>query len=337
MQEKYYNVLAIIHKSNYSKLQKILARHGNWQTAWQSEKTTIDPDKEWEKLQNIPANLLLNDNPDFPKLLKEIPLPPLGIYARGTIESQQPAIAIVGTRKATPQGKEMARSFARALAKAGITIVSGLAMGIDESAHRGALDGGGKTIAVLGTPPDYIYPRQNAKLAEEILENGGGIISEFPIGHNYYPANFLIRNRIISGLSSGILIIEAPERSGSLATARFAIEQNREVFVIPGGIKAPYYQGSNRLLKDGAALVTSPDDILVALNMQMPEISQQSHSENSEEQKIISIFKRSKGNLTAQELLVLSAGNPQELNTLLTMLVIKGIIKESQGIYSLCN
>src|SRR3989338_1986889 len=126
MQEKYYNALAIIYKSNYSKLQKILARYGDWQTAWQYEKTTVDPDKEWKKLQSIDANILLNDNPNFPKLLKEIPLSPLGIYARGIIDDRQPTIAIVGTRKATPQGKEMARSFARSLAKAGITIVSGL-------------------------------------------------------------------------------------------------------------------------------------------------------------------------------------------------------------------
>ena len=172
------------------------------------------------------------------------------------------AIAIVGTRRATPDGKSTARRFAAELARAGIVIVSGLAFGVDAAAHEGCLDAEGKTVAVLACGLANIYPRNNEPLAKKILAQGGAIISEYPPDMPAYPSRFLERNRIVSGLSKGTLVIEAPERSGSLATARFALEQNRDVFVVPGPIAHPNFKGSHALIRQGAELVTTPEDIL---------------------------------------------------------------------------
>src|SRR3989344_3726245 len=166
---KYYNALNVLHNGSYAKLQTLLGEFQSWENAY----------KEWQKLKDKNISLITKENAGYPALLKEISSPPLGIYVLGNLSYNQPAAAIVGTRKASPQGKELAYSFAKQLSAAGIPIISGLAMGIDESAHRGALDAEGKTIAVLGTPLANIYPKQNEKVAESILEKNGAIISEY--------------------------------------------------------------------------------------------------------------------------------------------------------------
>ncbi|WP_248320855.1 MULTISPECIES: DNA-processing protein DprA [unclassified Caballeronia] len=210
-----------------------------------------------------PGNHLLTlADADYPQALLTLPDPPPVLYAKGRLDVlQSRAVAIVGSRNATPQGAEDARRFARALSDAGLAVVSGLALGIDAAAHRGALDGRAGTIAVIGTGADLVYPAQNHTLAHEIARDGA-ILSEWPLGTPARSANFPQRNRLIAGLSSGVLIVEAAMRSGSLITARLAAEIGRDVFAIPGSIHAPLSQGCHRLIKQGAKLVETPEDVL---------------------------------------------------------------------------
>jgi len=203
--------------------------------------------------------------PGYPELLAQIPDPPLLLYIKGRAGLLAgPCLAIVGSRNASRQGQENAQAFAAALSGAGLGIVSGLALGIDAAAHEGALAGPGSTIAVVGTGPDLVYPVRNRLLAERIVAKGC-IASEYPIGMPPLPGNFPKRNRIISGLSAGVLVVEAAARSGSLITARQAAEQGRDVFAIPGSIHAALAKGCHALIREGAKLVDSAQDVLEAL------------------------------------------------------------------------
>lgn len=204
---------------------------------------------------------------DYPALLREVPAPPPLLYYRGQIvETDSTAVAIVGTRKVTAYGKEMAYRIAYDLAKAGVTIISGLALGVDGVAHRAALEAGGRTIAVLGSGIDVIYPGRHRDLARKI-EQQGAVLSEYPLGTPPDRYNFPPRNRIISGLSRGVVVIEAPERSGALITVDFAAEQGRDAFAVPGPIHAPASAGCNRILREGATLVRSAEDVLEDLHI----------------------------------------------------------------------
>jgi len=201
----------------------------------------------------------------YPRLLLEIPDPPALIYCRGRIELlSRPALALVGSRNATAQGTSNAEQFARSFSAAGLTIVSGLAQGIDAAAHRGGLAGEGSTIAVLGTGVDIAYPQSNAALAADIAERGL-LLSEFPLGTKAFAYNFPRRNRLISGLAQGCLVVEAALGSGSLITARTAAEQGREVFAVPGSIHSPLSKGCHSLIKSGAKLAESAEDVLSEL------------------------------------------------------------------------
>jgi len=198
----------------------------------------------------------------YPESLKEIYDPPLILFFRGSLEclGANFRISIVGARKADTLGLQIAAKFSQALSERGALVISGLALGIDSAAHRGALDAGAKTIAVLGNGLQQIYPRTNEGLAREITESGGLILSQFEPPEAAYPSNFLNRNRIIAALSQCVLVIQASARSGSLVTARYGLEQGRDVLCVPGSITDPRYEGSNRLIQQGAYLVTSPDD-----------------------------------------------------------------------------
>ncbi|MBI4990250.1 MAG: DNA-protecting protein DprA [Rhodocyclales bacterium] len=203
----------------------------------------------------------------YPQRLLDAPDPPTVLYVKGRTELlNAPALAIVGSRNATPQGESNAEAFAAALADAGLTIISGLALGIDAAAHRGGLRGKGSTIAVIGTGIDRVYPARNQALARDIAANGA-IVSEFPLGTPALRENFPRRNRIISGLARGCLVVEAAERSGSLITARLAGEQGRDVFAIPGSIHSPLSKGCHKLIKQGAKLVDDARDILDELGL----------------------------------------------------------------------
>lgn len=223
----------------------------------------LAPDLAW--LSEEQHHLVCWGDPDYPALLREIADPPLVLYVHGRRELiARPQLAIVGSRNPTALGRQNAAAFARALAEAGLAITSGLALGIDTAAHRGTLEAGGATIAVAGTGLDRVYPPRNRDLAHAIV-GSGALVSEFPVGTSVRPGNFPVRNRIISGLSLGVLVVEAAERSGSLITARLAGEQGREVFALPGSIHSPLARGCHALIRQGAKLVETAAHVLEEL------------------------------------------------------------------------
>lgn len=215
-------------------------------------------------------DLVAWDDSDYPPLLLETVDPPIALYCIGRRELlARPALAIVGSRNATPQGIADAEAFACALSEAGLTIVSGLALGIDAAAHRGGLRGRGSSIAVVGTGPDRVYPAENRALAHR-LAAGGLVVSEFAPGTPPQKQNFPRRNRVVSGIARGVLVVEATLSSGSLITARFGAEQGREVFALPGSIHSPFSKGCHKLIRDGAKLVETAQDVLEELRLAPP-------------------------------------------------------------------
>jgi DNA processing protein len=227
---------------------------------------------EIQQVRKLGDDILVLDDGVYPPLLREIYDPPIVLYVKGAWSEclEQPCVAIVGSRRSSTYGQNAALMLARDLAQRGVTVVSGFARGIDASAHRGALEAGGRTIAVLGTGIDQCYPRDHRKLGEEILKHGGAMVSQFPLGTPPVSENFPYRNRIISGLSLGVLVVEAAENSGSLITARLAIEQNREVWAVPGNITSRNSFGTNYLIKGaGAKLVQQWQDIAEELPPQI--------------------------------------------------------------------
>ncbi|KAB2855252.1 MAG: DNA-protecting protein DprA, partial [Anaerolineae bacterium] len=226
-------------------------------------------DPIFDKIQRAHAHICTLDDDEYPTLLREVPDGPPLLYIRGRIFPEDDlALAMVGTRKASTYGLEIARRIATAMAHAGVTVISGLARGLDTVSHESALAAGGRTIAVMGNGIDQLYPSENRALATKIVEEGlGAIVTEYPPGTPPLAENFPARNRIISGLSLGVLIVEAPKSSGALLTAQAALDQGREVFAIPGNITSPNSEGTNSLIQDGAKLVMRPEDILEELKM----------------------------------------------------------------------
>lgn len=334
----FYNAVNTLLESDYGKLKKTYDRFGSWSSAWQnlSVKTGSrhDPEKEWDNLSLVGAKLILRDEPEFPETLKEIHDPPFGIYVLGKLpEKDSVLIAIVGTRKATSDGKNAAKRFAKALAENGFTIVSGLALGIDAAAHEGCLEANGKTIAVLGCGIGRFYPSTNEHLANKIIKNGGAVISEYPPGTPPLPYRFLERNRIVSGICRGILVVEAPEKSGSLVTARLAMEQNRDVFVMPGSVSHPNYRGSNQLIRSGAELVTKPEEILQAYGFEVSKSGAKPTADSEEEQNILDAFKKSSAPMTVDKIKELTNLDTPTISRTLTLMIIKNIAEETGGGY----
>jgi DNA processing protein len=224
-------------------------------------------DGEMERLERQGVQVVVCEDQVYPSRLKEIYDYPPVLYVKGNLPSQdEPCLAVVGTRRPTIYGRQATEEIVTDLVRSRITIVSGLARGIDSVAHRAALDAGGETIAVFASGLDITYPKENTRLAQSIMEHGA-LVSEHPLGVKPRPESFPLRNRIMSGLSLGILVVEAGERSGALITAHQAVEQNREVFAIPGSILSPASQGTNRLIQEGAKLVRNHTDILQELNL----------------------------------------------------------------------
>ena len=227
----------------------------------------IHPEQEYSRVQAAGVTVLTWDDPDYPTALRTIDASPPVLYLRGKLTSQDEwAVALVGTRHASTYGREVAQVLGTELARHGVTVVSGLALGVDTVAHRAAIDAGGRTLAVLGSGLDQLYPPQNRGLAQAIAGQGA-VISDYPLGTRPDANNFPPRNRIISGLSRGVVVIEAGERSGALITAKFAAEQGRDVFAVPGSILHPGSAGCNSLIQQGATPLLSVDDILEQLNM----------------------------------------------------------------------
>ena len=274
-------------------------------------------------------------SPDYPARLKELPDPPPLLYIIGSPSLlSQPQLAVVGSRRPTPQGRRLAQEIALDIGRAGLVITSGMALGIDAAAHQGVLSSYGSTIAVLGTGVDQVYPRSHSKLYGLIAQQGA-LVSEFPLGTPASPGNFPRRNRIISGLSMGVLVVEAAEKSGSLISARLAAEQGREVFAVPGSVMNPLSRGCHRLIRDGAVLVESAQDILLELESSLRPLllendpEEQSGSISDAHKRIL----ESMGYETvSMDILTQVSGLPcDELSMLLTELELEGLVESVPG------
>jgi len=292
----------------------------------------LNLDAELEKLHKLDVTVLTWDSPDYPDLLKQVANPPATLYIRGQLTPADDwALAVVGTRRATTYGKECTRLLARGLVENNVTVVSGLAYGIDTEAHTTALKAGGRTLAVLGSGVDYLYPAENRKLAQAIIENGA-LISEYPLGTRPESGNFPRRNRIISGLSLGVLIVEGTIQSGARITADYALEQGRDVFAVPGSILRKSGSGPNHLIQNGATLVTKVEDILEELNLMLV-------SQHVEARAIIpdnEIEATLLQNLSAEPIHVddlarLTGLSAAEISSTLTMMELKGMVRQVGG------
>ena len=289
----------------------------------------ISVDDEMERLERHGVDALICEGPAYPSRLKEIYDYPPVLYVRGKLPADdEPCLAIVGTRRPTVYGRQVTEEIVADLARSSITIISGLARGIDSVAHRTALDAGGKTVAVFGSGLDIVYPGENAKLAQAIAEHGA-LVSEYPLGVKPKAENFPLRNRIMSGLSLGVLVVEAGERSGALITAQQAMEQNREVFAVPGSILSPVSQGTNRLIQEGAKLVRNHTDILEELNLttvvQQAEIKEFSPA-NEVESAILKQLGPEPNHI--DEICRRSGLTMSEVSSTLAMLELKGIARQ---------
>lgn len=301
-----------------------------------SYRQKIDYRREIDEAEKKGIKIITLIDTEYPYLLKQIYDPPPVLYVIGKEDVlKHISIAIVGTRKATPYGKNTAYELAWSLAKYNINIVSGMARGIDSIAHQGAINAEGATTAVLGSGLDIIYPRENIKLMRKILKCGC-VVSNFPLGTKPVPGNFPARNRIISGLSSGIVVVEAAEKSGSLITADFALEQGREIFAVPGNIKSPYSKGTHRLIKQGAKLTENIDDILE--EFQLTHVSTVVNAKETnkpkvkpDEEKVIKQIEFEPTHI--EQIRKKTELSISLLNNILTRLEIKGLIKSMPGGY----
>ncbi len=265
---------------------------------------------------------------EFPEILRQIPSPPKELYVLGDLAPllERPRVAMVGSRKVTPYGRQVTQQLARDLANAGVVIISGLALGVDAIAHQAALEAGGLCIAVLPTSVEDIAPRSNVQLAKNILAHGGVLISEYPADLPPQRLNFIARNRLVSGLSDGVLITEAALKSGTLHTANFALNQGKTVMAVPGNITSFGSQGTNSLIKAGALPITEVSDVLSTLHIDTPGMQKQLPlGTNREEQLILDLIMD--GISDGAILLARSGLSPSEFNQTLTMLEITGKIR----------
>jgi DNA processing protein len=282
------------------------------------------------------VNNLKHDASGFPDILRWIPSPPKELFWLGAHPSSllsQPRVAIVGSRKVSAYGRAVTERLAGQLARLGVVIVSGLALGVDAIAHQAAIDAGGLTIAVLPTSVDQIYPSSHLNLARQIVDTGGCLISEYPPGTEAFPSNFITRNRLVSGLADVLLITEAAKNSGTMHTAGFALEQGRTVMAVPGNIFGPGSEGCNNLIKTGAAPVTSLEDVLFALGLDLGAQKQTRIFRGSaNEQKIFDLIRR--GIADQEELAKAAKLDSPSLSAALTILEINGHIRADRGSWS---
>jgi DNA processing protein len=292
-----------------------------------------DPAEVWDRLERLKVGVLTLEAAEYPGMLKEIADPPPVLYVRGEIQpADRWAVAVVGTRRVTAYGKQVTERLVGELAQAGVTIVSGLARGTDAVAHRIALEAGGRTLAVLGSGLDRLYPSEHAQLAARIVERGA-VLTEFPLGTPPDALNFPRRNRIISGLSLGTLVIEAGETSGALITADFALEQGRDVFAVPGSILSSASEGANRLIKEGASPVTSARDILEELNLTavaQHEAVREALPENDTEATLLRLLSSEPRHV--DELGRGAALPAAEVSSALTLMELKGLVRQVGGL-----
>ncbi|MBI4304727.1 MAG: DNA-protecting protein DprA [Chloroflexi bacterium] len=293
-----------------------------------AERPRIDPDAEMERLVRAGIRAIPRNSPAYPRLLKEIYDPPAVLYVRGEIgDTGENGVAVVGTRVPTPYGRETAHRLATELAAADITVVSGLALGIDGIAHRAALEAGGRTVAVFGTGLDEIFPVRHTELAERIVEHGA-LVSEYPLDTKYDSVNVPRRNRVLSGRARGTLVVEAGIKSGALITVRYALEQNREVFAVPGSILSEKSAGTNWLIQQGAKLVINCTDILEELNITVPGRQMPLRAPGDDLERLVLSA------VTAEPVhiddVIRTSGLPSStVSAALTMMELRGLVRQS--------
>ena len=350
---KYWLAFNYVSGIGPAKIQALLGHYGSLEPAWSATESqlrdigfdsrtleslhearqSLDLDRYVGQVEASGAQVLTWDSPDYPPLLRQIPAAPPLIFVRGRFEPvDQWAVAVVGTRRLSAYGRLVAHDLVSGLARNGITIVSGLARGIDAVAHRATLEANGRTVAIMACGIDRVYPPEHRDLAHQIVESGGAIVTEFPLGTEPISANFPARNRLISGLSMGVLVVEAGEKSGALITARFALEQDREVFAIPGNINSPVSVGSNRLIQQGAKLVTRVEDILEELNLRMAAeqaVAQVTLPDTAEEAALLSQL--SSQPLHVDELGRITGMPSYIVSSTLTMMELKGMVQQVGG------
>ncbi len=347
----YYLGFSVANGIGPKRFAKLLSDFGFAKNAWNTPafdiKTSIgdkisqdfdnfrkeyDFDKYTNQLKKQKISFIALCDKEYPALLKKIPNPPIVLYVKGSKEilcsaqNDNPMIAIVGTRHITSYGRQITEMFAHDLAQEGLIIVSGMALGVDGVAHKATLDAGGKTIAVLGNGVDLPYPYENQKLYEEILDSGGAIVSEFPPGMPPSVGSFPARNRIVAGLSNGVLVTEGASDSGSLITANFGLKFGRKVFAVPGPITSPLSKAPLDLISKGAKLVTSAADILKEFSIKTSLSEKTSvKGETKEEKIIIKILENEP--FTFDEISRLTKINSSQLGSILSMMEIKGFVK----------
>jgi DNA processing protein len=336
-----------------AKVHALIDHFGDLETAWQAEphdlkeagldrrsienllatRAKIDLDQEIDRVKKAGARIVIWEDADYPPLLKNLPDAPPLLYVKGqlTTADREWTVAIVGTRRATAYGRQVAEMLATDLVHNGITIVSGLARGIDAYAHEAALRAGGRTLGVLACGIDQVYPPEHARLAARMVEHGA-LLTEAPCGSPPEGGNFPARNRIISGLSLGTIVVEAAETSGALITSDRALEQGREVFAVPGHIFAKSSLGTHRLLKEGATLVTSAQDVLEALNLKMVTAHSEARAVIPEDPTEAKLFALLSNEPTHIDYLVRESGLPvAQVSSTLALMELKGMIRQSAG------
>lgn len=334
------------------RFQHLLKHFGSLEIAWQAPvealmqaglnqrlaervlqvRRQVSLDQIWEQIQKKHIQVLTWDDGEYPRRLLEIDQPPPVLYLRGSISPEdQWAVATVGTRRVTVYGRQIAEEIGRFLAEHGITVVSGLARGVDAICHQAALDAGGRTIAVLGSGVDAVYPPENRTLAAKIIEQGA-LVSDYPVGTPPESSNFPPRNRIISGLSMATIVVEAGETSGALITAEFAAEQGRDVFAVPGSILAPQSKGANRLIEQGARPLLNLEDLVESLHLEhFPEhrVTRALIPGNENEARILKILSAEARHM--DEIASLSGLPIQTVSATLTVLELKGMVRPVGG------
>jgi len=353
---KYYNAFNLLPQMGPNRFRKLYSYFDTLESAWKNanerefakagledeiikeileKRKEISPEKEFEKLDKENIKIITINDDFYPSRLKEIPSAPALLYAKGETKKDEVIVAVVGSRKVSTYGRQAASQLSRELSQAGITIASGMALGIDSIAHQECLKLKNRTIAVLGGGVDKnsIYPRSNYQTAQEIISNGGAVISEYPIGTPPLKQHFPARNRIISGLALGVLVVEASESSGALITAKFALEQNREVFAVPGNIYSKNSEGTNNLIKLGAKLVSKTEDILEELNLKTAvEITKAREIIPDSEEEAIILENLSKDEpIHIDNLAKTAKMNVTAVSGLLTLMEIKGKVKNVGG------
>lgn len=351
MEEKVYWVgFNLVRGIGAVRLSSLIAAFGSAENAWNATpaqlmeaglgeklvenflqvKRQVNLEQVWKNIEKNEITVLTSADSLYPPRLKEINQPPPVLYVRGEIKLEDEwAVAIVGTRRMTAYGRQVTEELADFLGRHGVTVISGLARGVDAIAHQTAIKAGGRTYAILGSGVDYIYPPENRKLAQEII-HAGALISEYPLGTFPESTNFPPRNRIISGLSQAVVIIEAGDTSGALITATFAAEQGREVFAVPGYIHAPQSKGTNRLIQDGARPLLKVEDVLEVLNLeQIHEYKQARLLIPADDIETVIINVIGDETLHVDEIQVKSGLPVEKISAALVMMELKGMVRQA--------